>query len=105
MTGRVLNDYYFPAAAPADFFSYSDEDGIHIIEAMVSADLGVASVMGAYNLSGDADNSFWVEGSVPLAALSTDDVEVGVTVEESRGDGSRTSLRVINVTASGPLHL
>ena len=81
----TITDYFFPAAAPADFFSFSDGDGIHILEAAVSADLGMASVMGAFNFSGDSEDSFWLEASVPLAALSTDDVEVGVTVGAGNG--------------------
>ncbi len=80
----TVTDYYFPVAAPADFFNYSDEDGIHILEASAAADLGMASVMAAFNFLGDSDNSFWVEASIPLAALSGD-VEVGLTVGAGNG--------------------
>jgi hypothetical protein len=80
----TVTDYYFPVSAPADFFNYSDEDGIHILEASAAADLGMASVMAAFNFLGDADDSFWVEASIPLAALSGD-VEVGLTVGAGNG--------------------
>jgi hypothetical protein len=93
----TMTDYYFPGFdtetdstgaerdVNRDFFSYSDGDEVHILEAMVSADLGMASVMAAFNFSGDADDSFWVQASLPLEALSTDDVEVGVTIGGGNG--------------------
>lgn len=81
----TITDYFLPTSAPASFFSYGDGDGIHILEATVSADLGMASVLGAFNFSGDSEDSFWLEASLPLAALSTDDVEVGVTVGAGNG--------------------
>ena len=80
----TVTDYYFPVKAPGDFFNYSDEDGIHILEASAGVDLGMASVMAAFNFLGDDDNSFWVEASLPLAALSGD-VEVGLTVGAGNG--------------------
>ena len=80
----TVTDYYFPVPRPADFFNYSDEDGVHILEASVGADLGMASVMAAFNFLGDADDSFWVEASVPLAALSGD-ADVGLTVGAGNG--------------------
>jgi hypothetical protein len=97
----TVTDYFFPAAAPADFFSYSDEDGVHILELSASADIGMASVLGAINVSGDLEdadpvtgeqdsrNSFWVQASLPLEVLSSDDVEVGLTV--GAGDGVYTT--------------
>ena len=83
--GITITDYFFPASAPADFFSYSDGDAVHILEAAVSVDLGIASVMGAFNFSGDSEDSFWVQASLPLEALSSDDVEVGLTVGVGNG--------------------
>ena len=80
----TVTDYYFPVSAPADFFNYSDEDGIHILEASVGADLGMVGVMAALNFLGDSDDSFWVEASVPLAALSGD-ADVGLTVGAGNG--------------------
>ncbi|MEE2657686.1 MAG: hypothetical protein VX733_04220 [Candidatus Latescibacterota bacterium] len=81
----TLTDYFFPAAAPADFFNYSDEDGIHIIEVSAGLDLGTGSVMGAINVLGDGENSLWLEASLPLEALSSGDVDVGLTVGAGNG--------------------
>lgn len=83
--GITVTDYFFPAAAPADFFSYSDGDAVHILEASASVDFGMASVMGAFNFSGDSEDSFWVQASLPLEALSSDDVEVDLTVGVGNG--------------------
>ena len=83
--GITVTDYFFPAAAPADFFSYSDGDAVHILEASASIDFGMASVMGAFNFSGDSEDSFWVQASLPLEALSSDDVEVDLTVGVGNG--------------------
>ena len=49
--GITVTDYFFPAGAPADFFDYSDDAGVHIIEVTGALDLGVVSVLGAINLS------------------------------------------------------
>ena len=108
-TGPVsvtVTDYYFPVAAEEDLEELmeaameaamgdheengddSDEDGAHILEASVGVDLGMASVLAAFNFYGDADDSFWVEASVPLEALSGD-AEVGLTV--GGGNGVYTS--------------
>ena len=83
--GLTITDYFFPAAAPAGFFSYSDGDAVHVLEAAASADLGIASVMAAFNFSGDSEDSFWLEASMPLAALSTNDVEVGLGLGAGNG--------------------
>ena len=81
----TVTDYYYPVrGAPGDFFNFSDEDEVHILEASAGVDLGMASVMAAFNFLGDADDSYWVEASVPLAALSGD-VEVGLTVGAGNG--------------------
>ena len=45
----------------------------------------MASVMGAFNFSGDSEDSFWVQASLPLEALSSDDVEVDLTVGVGNG--------------------
>jgi hypothetical protein len=41
--------------------------------------------MAAFNFSGDSEDSFWAQASMPLEALSTDDVEVGVTIGGGNG--------------------
>lgn len=97
----TVTDYYFPVGEPPEsedeeehdhptdideppgFFDYSD-DGAHTLEVSAAVDLGMASVMAAFNFRGDEDNSFWVEASIPLAALSGD-VEVGLTVGAGNG--------------------
>ena len=56
--GITVTDYYLPTASPGDFFNYSDDDGIHIIEVSAAFEVGCASVMGAFNLLGDGDDSF-----------------------------------------------
>jgi hypothetical protein len=88
--GITVTDYFFPAAAPADFFSYSDGDAVHILEAPASVDLGMASVMGAFNFSGDSKDSFWVQASLPLEALFSDDVEVDLTSMSATASTPRT---------------
>jgi hypothetical protein len=87
----TVTDYTFPAAAPGDFFSFGDGDGIHTIEVMGSIDLGAASVAAAVNLLGDYssgsdETSIWLEASLPLAALSSDDVEVSLSLGAGNGD-------------------
>jgi len=49
--GITVTDYFFPAGAPADFFDYSDDAGVHIIEVSGVLDPGVVSVLGTINLS------------------------------------------------------
>ena len=83
--GITVTDYFNPAEAPADFFDYSDDAGVHIIEVSGALDLGVVSVLGAINLLGDDENSIWVEASLPLEMLTSDDVEVGLTVGAGNG--------------------
>ena len=45
----------------------------------------MASVMGAFNFSGDSEDSFWVQAPLPLEALFSDDVEVNLTVGVGNG--------------------
>jgi hypothetical protein len=97
----TMTDYYFPGFdtetdstgaerdVNRDFFSYSDEDGVHILELSASADIGMASVLGAINVSGDLEDADPVTASLPLEVLSSDDVEVGLTV--GAGDGVYTT--------------
>jgi hypothetical protein len=46
----TVTDYFFPANAPADFFSYSDGDAVHVLEAMASANLGHGQRHGSIQL-------------------------------------------------------
>ena len=71
------------------FFSYSDEDAVHILE--VSASLtpdGVPlSALVAYNVSGDADDSFWAEATYDLGEME----ETAVSVTVGFGNGFYTT--------------
>ena len=88
--GITLTDYYFPGLTEDDmFFSYSNDDAIHVLE--VSASLapdGVPlSALVAYNFSGDADNSFWAEATYDLGELE----ETAVSVTAGLGNGVYTT--------------
>ena len=88
--GITLTDYYFPGLTEDDmFFSYSNDDEVHILE--VSASLapdGVPlSAMVAYNFSGDAENSFWAEATYDLGELE----ETAVSVTVGFGNGFYTT--------------
>ena len=88
--GITLTDYYFPGLTEDDmFFSYSNDDEVHILE--VSASLapdGVPlSALVAYNFSGDADNSFWAEATYDLGEME----ETAVSVTVGFGNGFYTT--------------
>ncbi len=88
--GITLTDYYFPGLTEDDaFFSYSDDDAVHILE--ISASLALddmpLSAMVAYNFSGDADDSFWVEASLDLGEVE----ETAVSVTAGLGNGVYTT--------------
>ena len=88
--GIALTDYYFPGLTEDDmFFSYSNDDEVHILE--VSASLapdGVPlSAVVAYNFSGDADNSFWAEATYDLGEME----ETAVSVTVGFGNGFYTT--------------
>ena len=88
--GITLTDYYFPSLTEDDaFFSYSDDDAVHILE--ISASLALddmpLSAMVAYNFSGDADDSFWVEASLDLGEVE----ETAVSVTAGLGNGVYTT--------------
>ena len=74
----ALTDYFFPTAQESDFFSFSDGDEVHVLEISVAYEMGPLSVLGAFNFSGDPDNSFYVEGGYSL--LEEGDMTVGLTV-------------------------
>ena len=81
-TGPVavtVTDYYNPHPNN-HFLDYNSDTGAHTVEAMVSYDMGVASIMGAFNFHGDAQDSYYVELGLPLAALSDDESDVSLSV-------------------------
>ena len=102
----MVTDYYFPSGGEDnegdDFLNYAS-DGAHIIEAGVSVDLGNVSILGAYNVHGDDDNSFYAEIGLPLSALSSNNHNVSLAA--GLGDGVYTTsgdpaLAVISLNVS-----
>ena len=99
--GITLTDYYFPTQDFNDdphagevktddaFFSYSDEDAVHILEisASLAPDGVPLSALVAYNVSGDADNSFWAEATYDLGEME----ETAVSVTAGFGNGVYTT--------------
>ena len=99
--GITLTDYYFPTQDFNDdpdegevktddaFFSYSDEDGVHWLEisASLAPDGMPLSALVAYNVSGDADNSFWAEATYDLGEME----ETAVSVTVGLGNGAYTT--------------
>ena len=88
--GITLTDYYFPGLTGDDsFFSYGDEDAVHILE--ISASLALdgmpLSALAAFNVSGDPDDSFWVEATYDLGEME----ETAVSVTAGFGNGVYTT--------------
>ena len=88
--GITLTDYYFPGLTEDDsFFSYGDEDAVHILE--ISASLALdgmpLSALAAFNVSGDPDDSFWVEATYDLGEME----ETAVSVTAGFGNGVYTT--------------
>ena len=84
--GITITDYYFPGLTADDmFFSFSDGDAIHILEASAALDLeGMPiSLMAACNFSGDSENSFWLEATYDLGEI--DETAVSITVGAGNG--------------------
>ena len=86
--GITLTDYYFPGLTEDDmFFSYSDDDAVHILEISASLALVPLSALVAYNFSGDTEDSFWVEASLDLGEME----ETAVSVTAGLGNGVYTT--------------
>ena len=88
--GITLTDYYFPALTNNDsFFSYGDEDAVHILEvsASIAPDGVPLSAMAAFNVSGDSEDSFWVEATYDLGEIE----ETAVSVTVGLGNGAYTT--------------
>jgi len=89
--GLTLTDYFFPAYAGKDAWSeFSGDETTHTFELSAGVDLGPISVLAASNVSGDDDNSSYLEltyGALSIGlgdgSYSTDDefapVSVGVS--------------------------
>lgn len=98
--GITISDYYFPGSTANDmFFSFSDGDAVHILEAMASLSLEdmPISLIAAFNFSGDAENSFWVEATYDLGEM--DETAVSVTV--GAGNGVYTTDTDPNLVTAG----
>lgn len=97
--GVTLTDYYFPGLTEDDdFFSYSNDDAVHVLEvsASLAPDDVPLSALVAYNFSGDSDNSLWAEATYDLGEMEETAVSVTVglgngvytyEVDENPGDG------------------
>ena len=92
--GLTLTDYFFPAYAGTDSLLNVD---IHVFELSAGADVGSVSVLAAVNVSGDDDNSTYLEltyGAFSLGlgngAYSTDGefAPVSIGVSASRDNFS-----------------
>ncbi len=88
--GITLTDYYFPGLTEDDsFFSFSNDDAVHILE--ISASLALdgmpLSALAAFNFSGDPDDSFWVEATYDLGEME----ETAVSVTAGFGNGVYTT--------------
>ena len=67
--GITITDYFFPAGVSGDgLFSLSGDDATHTFELSAGTDIGPVSVLAAANISGDDDNSTYVE--LTYSALS-----------------------------------
>ena len=101
----TITDYYFPAAAGkgAEFFDYADDGGSHILEAMGTVDLEVASVTGAANFLGDGEDSIYLEVALPLSGDWTEGVDLSISAAAGNGVYSTDqdfALVVLSVSAS-----
>ena len=68
--GITITDYYFPGYTGSDsFFEFGDA---HVIESWVRFEAG--NLAGAINVSGDDDNSLWLEAGMGLGEVGDADV-------------------------------
>jgi hypothetical protein len=80
----MVSDFYFPTETESDLFNLDDTDGVHTIEICATYQSGPVSLMGALNVWGDSDDSFYVEGR--YAAGEFDRADVGLTAGLGNGD-------------------
>ena len=98
--GLTLTDYFFPAYAGTDSLTNIDK---HIIEVSGGADVGPVSVLAAANVSGDDDNSTYLEltyGAFSLGlgngAYSTDGEFAPVSIGVSASRDNFSASYIIN---------
>ena len=96
----TLTDYYNP---PGEFLDYDKDTGAHTIEIMGEVDLGIVSVMGAFNVHGDKDDSFYAQVDYPCPKTSTENVDVTFSAALGNGgysaDDDDPKLVVLSITA------
>lgn len=88
--GITVTDYFFPGFTGADdFFNYSDDDGIHILEISASVALEdmPISLMAAFNFLGDTEDSFYAQVDYDFGEIE----EVGVSLTAGAGNGVYTT--------------
>ena len=98
--GLTFTDYFFPAYAGTDSLLNLD---IHVFELSAGADLGPVSVLAAANMSGDDDNSTYLEltyGAFSLGlgngAYSTDGEFAPVSIGVSASRDNFSASYIIN---------
>ena len=98
--GLTLTDYFFPAYAGTDSLLNVD---IHVFEFSAGADVGPVSVLAAANVSGDDDNSTYLEltyGAFSLGlgngAYSTDGEFAPVSIGVSASRDNFSASYIIN---------
>jgi len=98
--GLTLTDYFFPAYAGTDSLLNVD---IHVFELSAGADVGPVSVLAAANVSGDDDNSTYLEltyGAFSLGlgngAYSTDGEFAPVSIGVSASRDNFSASYIIN---------
>ena len=98
--GLTLTDYFFPAYAGTDSLLNLD---IHVFELSASTDIGPVSILAAANVSGDEDNSTYLEltyGAFSLGlgngAYSTDGEFAPVSIGVSASRDNFSASYIIN---------
>jgi len=98
--GLTLTDYFFPAYAGTDSLLNID---IHVFELSAGADVGPVSILAAANVSGDDDNSTYLEltyGAFSLGlgngAYSTDGEFAPVSIGVSASRDNFSASYIIN---------
>ena len=98
--GLTLTDYFFPAYAGTDSLLNVD---IHVFELSAGADVGPVSILAAANVSGDDDNSTYLEltyGAFSLGlgngAYSTDGEFAPVSIGVSASRDNFSASYIIN---------
>tara|TARA_Y100000031_G_scaffold51637_1_gene59253 strand:+ start:6437 stop:7129 length:693 start_codon:yes stop_codon:yes gene_type:complete len=98
--GLTLTDYFFPSYAGADSLFNLDK---HIFEVSAGMDVGTVSVLTAANVSGDDDNSIYLEltyGALSLGlgngAYSTDGEFAPVSIGVSASRDNFSASYIIN---------